>query len=325
MMETSGKKLKKELGLSNIKYVSITRVLISSYRVYLVFYDTRRPSVPITQRRATHGYMPSMLVREPFKRRPPMTPLIDLESFDGPLSISMFFVVDLAGYLGNPKLLTKKIENVSEPLYRGKLNEFVTLGDLNNASAASDLTKQFRKTRNSLAGTENTLSKLVDSFIDEGDGSITFAFLTSATPYPDEEDHEYGEVDPDSDFSIKRNPSETYELQIKVLDFLSWLDTDPDRSLITPKDIKEILQISNVQVFSTSPSFHWQSMNFNLSQLDASIHPTTIAPTFWNRPNLHGNDAFVDKHLYGLLRSIDFFANQMASSATKKLRDRGLI
>jgi len=130
------------------------------------------------------------------------------------------------------------------------------------------------------------------------------------------------EVDPET-FNLTKNRSKTYEIQIKVLDFLDWLDVFSEQK-VTESDMKEILDTADIQVFSTSPSFHYQGFNYWLSQLDGSIYPTTIKPQRWDK--IHGDgDAFVDKHLYGLMRQIKFFRNQMASMITKKLKDRGLI
>ena len=75
-------------------------------------------------------------------------------------------------------------------------------------------------------------------------------------------------------------------------------------------------------MFSTSPSFHWTSPNYFLSQLDGSIYPTDIAPKVWDK--IRG-ESFLDKHLAQLFSSIDFFIPQMAQKLNSKLRSRNLI
>lgn len=462
MAETTGTKLKKRLGLEKFRQVKITRALISTFKTYLVFYNSRRPNFPITQRNALVGYMPSQILIAPFEKRPTYTPLMDIEDFNGSLRPAFVFVVDMAGQFSKSKELDHFPESVEPlklyPLYYGslsedffvygyprlgsaampifknpsakeirefgrdirgifdgqtgdtyisdymflhenmipyiqdagglqdvtrgvyfwtdlgvlfhsksqpvievysrdeaalgdflnsefyqkhiegkytyvpagslderQLNEFLTMGDLQSTDTASSMTKRFRKARNTLVGKENTLAKLVDLFIDEGDKSVTFAFLTEVTPYPDDPDYEWQETDPTT-FDLSTNRSKVYEIQIKILEFLDWLGTEPDKTEITEMDVKEVFKVSNAQVFSTSPSFHWQGMNYNLSQLDGSIHPTTIAPKVWNQPGRHGpDDYFLDKHLYGLMRNIVFWYSPMASMLTKKLKDRGLI
>lgn len=256
---------------------------------------------------------------------------MDIEDFAGQLDPALFFTIDLAGQYKQNSANLSRIISSSKPVLFGKLQEmqslpeFVTFADLKNTASSSDMTKRFRRIRNQELGPENRDAKLIDCFVDEGDGSVTFAFLTEVTPYPDDPDHKYSETDPENEFELIPDRSRTYELQLKVLDFLKWLKTHPDLTEVTPEDIKEVLQTANVQVFSNAPSYHWQGMNYNLSQLDGSIHPTDIAPHFWNQDQYHGENYFLDKHLYGLIRSIDFFLNPMTSMLNKKLKDRGLL
>ena len=219
--------------------------------------------------------------------------------------------------------------------FNNSLLEFVTLYDLADKSNMSDFTSTWRKDRSRVMGAENTTAKLIDCFIDEADKSVTFGFLTESTELGDKEpsqtinsDYRFYnsdkmETDPNN-FNLKRNRSNTYELQIKILNFMEWLDVFEGEE-IGPKEMKEILEVSNVQVFSTSPSFHWQGMNFNLSQLDGSIYPTDISNPVWGPRHGDSSGYFLDKHLYGLLRQIKFWINPMASMLNKKLKSRGLI
>lgn len=264
-----------------------------------------------------------MVYTAPFVKRPTTTPLMDIEDFNGTLRPAFFFTIDLSGEFGSDRKLTKILDGVKTGGAEFSLKEFVTLADLNNTGNISDFTMNFRRQRTSLMGGENTVAKLVDLFVNEADRSVTFAFLTEVTPYPDDPDHEYQEVDPDT-FELSNNRSKVYEIQIKILEFFDWLDTNPGLDKITEKDMKEIFDVANVQVFSTSPSFHWQGFNAWCSQIDASIYPTDIMPKFWDQ--YHGDgEAFLDKHLYGVIRQIKFWMNPMASMLTRKLKDRGLI
>ena len=103
------------------------------------------------------------------------------------------------------------------------------------------------------------------------------------------------------------------------------LDTLPDGQALTLKDMKDAIRVCPVQFWSNSPAFHWQGINFNLSQLDASIYPTNIAPHFWSQPQYHGENALLDKHLAALLRNISFFLNNMTAMLNKNLRKAGII
>jgi hypothetical protein len=240
-------------------------------------------------------------------------------------------------YLSNYDIDLKEVLLENQQIFLGKgfLKEFVTLDDLNDTDTISDFTSTWRKDRSRVMGQENITAKLVDCVVDEADKSVTFQFLTTATELGnkapnDNIDSDYrfysgpkGEVDPET-FNITRNRSRTYEMQIKVLEFFDWLDVFEGEK-IGRKEINEILEVSNIQVFSTAPSFHYQGMNYNLSQLDGSIYPTTISNPIWGPRHGDPDGYFLDKHLYGLMRQIKFFHQQMGSMLTGKLKNRGLI
>lgn len=216
-----------------------------------------------------------------------------------------------------------------ELLYEGKLYEW-TLETLKSKDSISDFTMKFRKDRNKLMGTENTTAKLVDCFVNEIDNSITFVWKTKATDYKSDKAKSLG-IYKDKDKKARVSPlnlqllpndENQYEVQLKILKFFDWLDTTPVGNEITNKDIKDILEVSDVQVFSSSPSFQYQAYNWNNSQVGTAIYPTDIAPKVWNKYN---DNAFLDKHLYGIIRNIDFWLNPMASMLTKRLKDKEII
>jgi len=200
-------------------------------------------------------------------------------------------------------------------IFQGKLNEW-TLETLKAKDSISDFTMKFRKDRNKIMGAENKTAKLLDCFLNEPDDSITFVWKTPAT--------EDGKIKKRvSPLSLELLPNEEgfYEIQLKILNFFSWLDTNPIKDIITEKEMKEIIRISEVQVYSSSPSFQYQAYNWNNSQVDTAIYPTDIAPKVWNKYN---DNAFLDKHLYGIIRNIDFWINPMASMLTKKLKSKNI-
>lgn len=108
--------LKQRLGLENFLYVSIVRVLISSYKIYLIFFSSRWPNIPITNTRIFHNPMPSMLYTFPFKNRPLLGPVQKIEDFNGQIEDGMFFVIDLAGELGDSskrRVIEAQMSNVT--------------------------------------------------------------------------------------------------------------------------------------------------------------------------------------------------------------------
>jgi len=117
-----------------------------------------------------------------------------------------------------------------------------------------------------------------------------------------------------------------YELKIRLDGFFTWLlGTLPDGQPVSKKDLLDAMNVCSIKVWSSSPAFHWQGHNYNMSQLGAALHPTTIAPKHWNQPHLHGQDAFLDKHLANLFMNIDFYAQQMAQSLNKRLKANNII
>lgn len=326
-MITTGIKLQDQLGLSEFRYVYIARALITTYKVYYIFYDSKNPKFPITNHRAIEGYMPSYLIAHPFKHRPQVTPLRFLTEFNGNMTTSLFFVIDMAGRYANPRELTHYIEHTNKalkPIFFGKLKEFVTIPDLMHKDNISSITMKFRKDRTKELGGENTVAKIIDVFLEEGSDSVTFVFATPATPYPNEVDHKYQQTDFNTFELTSLRNNNRYIIHIKFLEFFSWLKTHPNITEINRNDIREIINVANVQLWSNSPSWHWQGFNWWNSQLDGSIYPTDIKPKRWDK--IHGDgQAFLDKHTYGLLRQMKFFEIPMAQILTKKLKDQGYL
>lgn len=349
IIEKTGIKLRKELGLENFTNVKIVRIVISSYATYFVFYNSNRPNMPITNFALRKWPFTAMMYHgtdlyHGSDKIPPMTPPMDISDFNGKLKGSLFVAVDLAGYrFIRDKNLSKvfegtyKVPNHSkEPIwyFEGKLDE-ITLFDLNDKDNMSGFTKTWWKDRNRIMGNAAQNTKLIDCVVDEAEGSVTFQFLTESTELGSKKpnkniDSPYRfykgdkmEVDPPS-MKLARNTSKVYELQIKVINALEWIDAYIEGETIGKNEVKEMLRVSDVQIFSTSPSFQFHGFNYWNTQIDSSIYPETRKPQRWDK--VHGDgEAFLDKHLGSLLFSIEFFLNPMASMMQSKLKQRGLI
>ena len=348
---TTGKIIRKNLGLEKVKNARISRAIGSSTKILFIFYDSYRKTMPVTIYRIRRfPWVATMWVGTELKRgksHATFTPPMDLDSYNGTLTNAMVIPVNLAGdRFIRADQFSKKFESVDADipkiedngLFIGKelFKEFVTIADLKDKGNMSDFTATWRADRNRVMGNEAKTAKLVDCFIDEADRSATFAFLTESTELgkkaPNDDIgsiYKYyggpkGEIDPENNFKVDRNSSKLYELQLKVLDFTAWLDVFEGEK-IGKKEMKEILEVSNVQLFSTSPSFHWQGANVNLTKMDGSIHGTSIPNPVWGPRHGDPSGYFIDKHLYGLLQSMPFFLNQMAQMLMRKLKQRGLI
>ena len=207
-----------------------------------------------------------------------------------------------------------------------RLREWMTLADLNVGEATSPFTKQKRAIRTALYKGENITSRIVQGTYDKNDDSMTFEFVTPATVKAYEPGTKFQKTDPHNNFQLIPNNEKKYHMYVKILNFLELLrGTRPDSlaaSPITWKEIKDVLEVAYIQLFCDDPSFQYQTANWSLSQVDASIYPTNISPRKWNK--IHGTDNFLCKHLKGLLDQLGFFLNQMASVATKVVRTQNL-
>jgi len=338
-VEKTGILLKRELGLDHLSSVKISRVALSSYAIHLVFYNSHKPTMPITNFAIRKWPFTAMVFHgtdlyHGSNKIPAMTPPMDIEDFNGKIRGSLFIPVDLSGYrFIDDSNLTKVFEGNLNLFFRGKLNE-ITFADLRDKGNVSDFTQVWRKDRNRVMGNAAQNTKLVDCVINEKEGTVVFQFLTEATELNgkkpnDNIDSSYRfytddkmETDPPS-WKLKRNTSKVYELQIKILNFFDWLDTYNGEE-VGKKEMREILETSDVQLSSSSPSFNWQGFAYWLTQIDGSIYKQTIKPQRWDK--MHGDgEAFLDKHLASLISSIQFFTNQMAQMITSKLKKRGLL
>lgn len=321
---TSGVTLKDQLGLSHLKYVSFVRLIGTSMRTAVVFYDTRRPNIPLNKQRVLKSYNTFSARVYPHQKEILMSPLIPLEEYNGQTQDLVIMSFDIAGNYGD-----RKLRQVRESSEKKRLSEWMTLANLSSTDSASKFTHRTRKQRNKAVKPENRTAKPVECILDD-DGSVTYTFETTATLpiYP--EDNVFQRANPDRNFALETNPEKTYVITVKILEFMKWLkETRPnylELEKITWKEIRDVLEVAYIQVYSTSPSYHWQGINYWLSQLDGSLYPTDIAPKFWNRSDLHGTEgAFLDKHLYGLLRQFKFWYNPMASMVQKRMKDKGLL
>lgn len=207
----------------------------------------------------------------------------------------------------------KRYNSIIERLY-----EDIRLSDLKGHAGISNLTQPFMKDRRKLKG-QNTAS-LIDCIINKQENWIEFQFRSGVT-YPSEEPHK--KVNKDT-LELKKNPSKVYLQYIRIMEFFDWLNTAPDLTEVDRKDIKEILEVSNIKVFCTCPMFQYQGPNWKISsEFDGSIYPTDIPDPVWG-PR-HNDDALVCKHIDLILSQIEFWYNPLASTLTKKLKERSFL
>lgn len=199
-----------------------------------------------------------------------------------------------------------------------KLSEGISLSDLTKHAGISDFTKPFMQDRKKLKGAGNVSSEFIDCIVNKQENYVRFEFRSAPT-YPNEK---HKKTVPGSNFALTKTP--IYIQEIKILKFFDWLSVFEGEE-ITTKEIKEIFDVSEIQVFCNCPMFHWQSPNYYLStEFDGSIYPTSIAAPVWG-PLHNDGDGLVCKHLDLVLNSIKFWYSPMASKLQGKLYRRGYI
>ena len=332
---TTGVELKKALGLSKIRYVKISRAIISARKILFVWYDSYRLNVPVTNHRIKRFPWVSTIVHgtdlaHGSNKKTVFTPPVSIEDFNGAIKGTLIVPVNLAGdHFIDDKQFSKKFEGfIGKGL--NSLKEFVTLSDLKGNQGISDFGMNFKRQRSRAMGSETGVSKYIGGEIKIIDGKhIDFYFLSESTDiYPDDFIHREAPIE--NAYDLIRCPSKTYTIVIRILNVLGddgWLSTYPDKTEISVKDMKDILEVSYIQIHSSVPAFYWQGGAYWLQQLDGIIYNRPIIkPKFWNRRDLHGDgNFFIDKITQSILNQIEFYKNQMAVSLTSKLRKDGYL
>lgn len=332
---TSGEKLISMLGLNKF-YTAYTRIFRLPYNVIIVYYDTRRPQSPITEVSVMNSKIPVNLFRLSYGPSATSHLMVSpLKNYDENIDNLLIFTVDLSGIFGIRNDQVTEIKKWKEGFIiedggLRRLDENVSAKDFVGTGAMSDFTKNFYDQRKSLVGGANRNTRLINSVYDRDKDWVTFVFKTIATPNTPEKSTTGGSSGRQPSSILSPNPDKTYFQMIRILDFVALLkDTRPDaikNKKIVWADVREVVDVADVQMWCGCPSFWFQGIDYWLTQLDGSIYPCDIKPEHWNAPNLHGEgNAFICKHLGSLWNSIGFFGTQMASSVQKILRMEKII
>jgi len=325
MSNEAGVLLKQHLGLNAFPKVYYARVIgLAAYKIYFIFFDSRMPQLNLTSWETFKKELPPVILFGKSGKRLSLTNILPIEDWNSSETGSLFIRVDLSGrylipqnYVFTEKHIKKFIEN-----RKGILVEDMTIEDFKDGAAISAMTQKFRTQRRQMLGQEIVNVQLVATRYDQQDDWVEFQFKSVATPNTPTK----SKSDPFANFSLHPNPPKVYILLVRLDKFFTWmLKTLPDGQPLTIKDIKDAIRVCPVKLWSNCPSFHWQGFNYYLTQLNAAIHPTSIAPQYWNQPQFHGEDTFLDKHLTALIRNISFFFNNMAAMLNKNLQKDGVI
>ena len=324
-MSNAGVLLKQHLGLTAFPKVYYARLIgVGGLRVYFIFFDSRIPNVNLTSQET---FRKEFATAVPFKaggKRLSLTNIIPIEQWSGSESGCLFIRVDNSGRFLRPtayrvteRHIRKFIDND-----KGIFVEDMHIEDFKDVAAISAMTQKFRTQRRQMLGQEIAQVRLMGVRFDQKDDWVEFHFRSISTPNTPAKK----KSNQAANFALQANPPKVYTLLIRLNKFFTWmLDTLPDGQALTLRDMKDAIRVCPVQFWSNSPAFHWQGHNYVLSQLDAAIYPTGIAPQHWNQPQYHGQDAMLDKHLAALIRNISFFMNNMTAMLNKNLHQAGII
>ncbi len=181
---------------------------------------------------------------------------------------------------------------------------------------ASQFTKDKKAERGRIMGQESRIVKLAFTELSERDDTCTWVFMTPAT----RDGKKKQEVHPSADFRLVDNPTNVYTLYLRAENVFKTLDIFKEEVVEETFKLSEmsaLVDLLQFKIFSTSPSLHYQGMNYNLSVFDASIFPTNIKPKQWDK--IHGF-SFLDKHWLALLNYYKVYLNQMAVAFNSQVK-----
>ena len=115
-----------------------------------------------------------------------------------------------------------------------KLDE-LNLISFSKKTLASPSIIKYSTERRGIQGNAPQTTKLIQSKIDETHDYITFYFLTEATEKYGP-DHQYVDTVPELDFQFERDPSKTYEIQLRFFHLSTLLKAEPPKA-IKPPDV----------------------------------------------------------------------------------------
>jgi len=217
----------------------------------------------------------------------------------------------------NSKQIASDLQQEYERLYESiQFSESLKLSDFKAHSGVSDFTKPFMKDRQKIKGAGNKSAKLSSVKVNKKKDYVTFIFKSKPTYNNTTE-----VVDPNT-MSFK--PGKVYTQQIRLLDFFALAETKPGFKIdeLSFAEVKEILQVADIQVWCSCGSFTYQGLSYYLTQLDGAIHINNIKPERWNTFHDVGNSTgFICKHLSLLINSIDFWINPMTSMINRVLKN----
>ena len=322
LLINTGVTLKTQLGLNKFKFVKIARVHLTSQKMLFVWYDSRRPDIPITSHKIRQHPYTAMLYHgtnllHGELKRPSMTPPVPIESYNGTLLGALIFTIDIIGKTWIPsKVFTKQAESTQNSdlsVYAiaaknlEALQEAFTLPDY-KANAESPLNKKFFKIRQKEG---NTGSYLTNVIWNNNNDTVTIQFKTKPTyigrknnPYFKGVQKRVQVLTP----TVVEKTSRYYKIYVQFVGVKEYLGTRKTFQSFSPKEqgqlILNMIEHCPAKLWENDMSFYWQGAFEDLAQVDASIYPFVGTPGkgIWNAR--HGSDIHLTKHFVEVLQII---------------------
>lgn len=327
--QTSGERLKKELGLAKYKEVRISRVVSLPYKAFFVWYDSHT-TVPVTQQRIlrvkrvatmVHG----LQVAKGNVVHPQLTPPMLIQYFDGVYRDAYIFLIDVAGdwlmrrkeSTGNTAdrvILDLDRVEVSVHLSEALKHTGFTVWEFAN-KAPSDRNKYFFSVRQSLgrSGSRITNAYFKDLDINK---NLVLKFTVTQTPNAITRKKKSWVKVMSLDSRIRNAHHYVVWVLFEALE--DYLDEQEIEILRGPQGknvskkaqvIRKILRNATAKVHSNDMSFYWQGAWENASDLGYSIFPFTgtRGSGKWSKKHKGESPAiYITKHILEVMRVIPF-------------------
>jgi hypothetical protein len=289
---TNGEIIKNKFKLDKYKHVLISRALIGTKPIYFVYFDSRRPNIPITRQSIKSPPFVSMLYQfNPNTSTPIFLPAFPIEEYGGNYKNAYFFVINLAG-----KNLIK--ENLLE-------GSGFTIDDLRK-NAISPITKKYSKLRDTEGEQGSILEELMWNELED---TMLMQFFTLPT-YTKTVD------------TITKKGSEKsdnhYRVFVQFDEVAKWLGKKSEfvdlKSNERIRLLRNMIRKGEVRLHANDFSFYFQGMWENAAILGYNIFdfPGPKGKGIWsNRHEGESPAIYISKHLFEVLGTIPFIIDEI--------------
>ena len=337
-MKKTGEILKKNLGLDKFRYVKIARALVSSYKILFVWYDSRRPNVPLTTHRIRKFPWTTMIfsgtdLLRGTDRGTMFAPPITIEDFNGMIRGALIITVDMIGNnLIDTRAFTKKFKDSKIVPIKIKFNlDEYTISDL-RSNAPNPHEKQFLKTRQTKGEQGTFLTGL--SWNDRNKRAIgkeknTSTLTLTFNVRPTYKGSQGNYTQKGTQTGTKKN----YQVKIQFQNINDWVESRQAFLGLTKGEqiefIHGIIKDADVKIWSDDPSWIYQGNYENAVELDYSLYswPSNVpkAKGRWAKIKTGSTTTpyfSLSKHMIETLTIIPFIADQIAKMIREKYENK---